>query len=835
MTSLQCLFCCKQCETSWPVAAVQRLVSFGITDLDSFEVQRQKKLLMIFLLLAIGLIPIFLTMLLWCGMPRAAVVSTLVFAVPMLLTLGLYVSTRKVALCGWTVICCAIVCTTLIILFCGGIRNSGYVPYVHFPVLLHLCLTRNCKGATVLFVATTGLLTAIVAVEPALFRFVVKERQWVPEMEDTFIRWYWWFHNTLLNLGLTVLFGYLLHNIAPQLDAYEQMERRLDELARRLVRLDLEGIPEPSSTASALEKQLFEVVSNMRQWKPYIPATLFLRDDSASASSEEGSPVAESPLVEAVLPDSTGAVEPKSPTLFLRVTTSSTTDEHAAKSQVSIQTSSAADAVGGPDSKTLCENNVSTLNSAGSSVTVLKFRRNPKLRRGSRNVGSCAEGDRSRKSPEQPGEVSELGVFTVPQSSASPDRDTAENLQGSMGRTTDETLLNIPVPSNRKRPGAGMGTRYTSQRSRLTSAVGHNVGLSLRLMLKHTTVAAFSMARSLRIDESGIDSYRTACLFLDTVNDHMKELNGAIHQFFGDLAICVWTGGAQQLRACNAASEISRVLLQRFCNRGQRCAVAASVASGLMLVGNVGHEHRMPVFHGPAQATALQLNSLCGLLRATVLVESTTAVEVNEHFDVLPADVIQFGAVGSSPDVVFEILPRDTSDAPSNPASAPFEDQYLHCYRSAFALFRSGQLRQAHSLFLDLSDTSLEGDVHCPTPSSGGASTSRGASEEPGQRPCSSQHSHSVIQRHSSRLALACADALSSEEPNQALVPTRRWEALWASSYSRTAPPSVPLNDQQSFSKLEEGSSETPKVFAGGDSPALGADLCSVLGHLVAS
>jgi hypothetical protein len=133
--------------------------------------------------------------------------------------------------------------------------------------------------AAVFFLLATAAVIVLTAVEPHLHQLVVNDWHIVPQLDPNWLRWHWCFNLVQFEVLSFLMFGVLLNELAPQLQVYEAVEKRINELAHKLIGLDLDDISEPPETAMDLEKSLYTVVMNMRQWKPFIPTTLFMAND----------------------------------------------------------------------------------------------------------------------------------------------------------------------------------------------------------------------------------------------------------------------------------------------------------------------------------------------------------------------------------------------------------------------------------------------------------------------------------------------------------------------------------------------------------------------------
>ena len=150
------------------------------------------------------------------------------------------------------------------------------LPYMFPSPLVWLCITREFVVSGVLFGLATAAMIAMSAAEPMLYEQAVETIGWVPGMSSTWLRWHYCFNLIQLETLVFGMVGYLLRELAPQLKAYVEVQARMDEVARKVLELDLDDIAEPGPTAMELEKSLFMVVVRMREWKPYIPSTAFL-------------------------------------------------------------------------------------------------------------------------------------------------------------------------------------------------------------------------------------------------------------------------------------------------------------------------------------------------------------------------------------------------------------------------------------------------------------------------------------------------------------------------------------------------------------------------------
>ena len=64
------------------------------------------------------------------------------------------------------------------------------------------------------------------------------------------------------------------------------------QLSIKLAVLELDDIEPPSDDASPLEHRIYEVVERMKEWKPYIPATVFMNHDT---EDKDGTEICEEP------------------------------------------------------------------------------------------------------------------------------------------------------------------------------------------------------------------------------------------------------------------------------------------------------------------------------------------------------------------------------------------------------------------------------------------------------------------------------------------------------------------------------------------------------------
>ena len=177
---------------------------------------------------------------------------------------------------------------TAIVFFCGGPKNSGYLPYTFLSPFVWLCVTRRLRETGILFSLAVLFSALYTAMEPVVYHTAVDEWHLVSEMDATWIRWHYWINLVQLASLIALIVVSLLLDLAPQLKAYEEVEMRLAELAQKLSKLQLDDIEAPNSaSASQLEQRLYAVVVNMRQWKPYIPSVLFMEHSDDEDHDDE--------------------------------------------------------------------------------------------------------------------------------------------------------------------------------------------------------------------------------------------------------------------------------------------------------------------------------------------------------------------------------------------------------------------------------------------------------------------------------------------------------------------------------------------------------------------
>eukprot|EP00906_Rhabdomonas_costata_P013560 RCo019455 len=275
------------------LAFLERLSIHGLSPTDSPDVRHQKKALALFLFLAGIVAPAYTLFLLLTDLRWAAACDLVTYLLPLYGTAAVFfgspvVGPVKLRLCVLTVVVRGILSNVLVVLVSGGFRNSGYrVHMMSYPVF-YLILTRDFRGTAGMLLGTVAAGAALLAVEPMLYHEVVEVWGVVPELSPAGQRWGWGLNILILSLGCTLLLLFLMVScLDRQLRGYEAVERRLEELACRMVHLDLDEVEAPPDSASPAEKRLHDVVQVLRQWKPFVPATLFLREEPEGLEGPE--------------------------------------------------------------------------------------------------------------------------------------------------------------------------------------------------------------------------------------------------------------------------------------------------------------------------------------------------------------------------------------------------------------------------------------------------------------------------------------------------------------------------------------------------------------------
>ena len=249
--------------------------------------RRSKRVVLALVLLSSTRSLFFFGFLLACGLHYAAACEAASTLAPWLL-LGVYLWVtrhfsvrfgRLAALQGTAF-------PALVTLLRGGLRNSGFHAAGLCSGVVCLVLSRDFRACGAAATLSVAILVGLAASDAVVFHHVVDVWHAAPALSDTAV-----LVGAVLNATTVVMFsigmlGFTLVDSAPQLQAYEEMERRMDDLISRLLRMDLEGMPCPPHTAVPLERHLFEVVQSFRRWKPYIPASLFLESGGAATAEE---------------------------------------------------------------------------------------------------------------------------------------------------------------------------------------------------------------------------------------------------------------------------------------------------------------------------------------------------------------------------------------------------------------------------------------------------------------------------------------------------------------------------------------------------------------------
>jgi hypothetical protein len=191
-----------------------------------------------------------------------------------------------------------------------------------------------------------------------------------------------------------------------------------------------------------------------------------------------------------------------------------------------------------------------------------------------------------------------------------------------------------------------------SDKSKETTALERN--FEFNFSIKQTTMMIVQVKNLLSspVTDLGGIKVRITTVFSAVVNSVHNE-KGAVHQFFGDMAVCVWHAANQQVRACTAILQIVETCANDPSISG--APIHAAVTSGPMSVGSVGLHHRMPVFYGAPQVFCHQLHSLCPVIGARILVDQNVASQVEHQFDLIAVDCISECAFSLPVSQVYEL------------------------------------------------------------------------------------------------------------------------------------------------------------------------------------
>eukprot|EP00906_Rhabdomonas_costata_P036186 RCo050796 len=264
------------------------ILNLGSSPTDSIDTAREKKVLLaVHVAVMLGGPVPNIILFIASGLRWAALVTALAASLPAYVSFGLFMATRNVKLSTWIISLMPLFGPLLIVLFCGGPLNSGYLPYMFLSPMVWLCITRKLAVAGLLFGLATVAMVVVSAAEPALYQLTVERQGWVPAMSATWLRWHYCFNLIQLQTLVLGILGFLLRELAPQLKAYVEVQARMDEVAHKVLKMDLDDIPEPGPDAMELEKSLFSIVMRMREWRPFIPSTLFITHSDGEGEEQE--------------------------------------------------------------------------------------------------------------------------------------------------------------------------------------------------------------------------------------------------------------------------------------------------------------------------------------------------------------------------------------------------------------------------------------------------------------------------------------------------------------------------------------------------------------------
>lgn len=158
--------------------------------------------------------------------------------------------------------------------------------------------------------------------------------------------------------------------------------------------------------------------------------------------------------------------------------------------------------------------------------------------------------------------------------------------------------------------------------------------------------------------------------YLDDVTTVIAEHDGTVDKFLGDGVMAFWGAPAElpdhAARACEAAVRIQR----RLATRTPRLHTRIGLATGEVVVGNIGSHARMNyTVMGDCVNLAARLEGLNKQYGTTVLVSEATRTAAGARVIARPVDVV--AVKGKSRAVrVFEILALASDDAPARDAAA---------------------------------------------------------------------------------------------------------------------------------------------------------------------
>ena len=149
-----------------------------------------------------------------------------------------------------------------------------------------MCINRNVWFCFGLFLGWLAQTLVFTAVQGRIYHLTVEVWGLTPAMPAGLLTWHVYMNFSVFGVLVLCVLAYLLGQLVLRLEENASMQRRLEEVSRRIVELDVDDLPEPGPKAMELERRLFDVVHSVRLWKPYLPATLFLPDVDTETQPE---------------------------------------------------------------------------------------------------------------------------------------------------------------------------------------------------------------------------------------------------------------------------------------------------------------------------------------------------------------------------------------------------------------------------------------------------------------------------------------------------------------------------------------------------------------------
>ena len=202
---------------SMALARLKRLLDIGANTADSIETRRMKRVMLMvhYAIMFGGPVPC-IVMYLLIGNRWAAVLAFCTASVPTYLSFfQFFFCPGRLMLSIWIVTLVALFAPGLVVILCGGPKNSGYLPYTFLSPFVWLCVMRKLRSTAILFALAALLSSLYAAVEPVAYHYAVEQWNVSPSMDAVTNRWHYWINLVQMQLLVFLVVASLLLDLAP--------------------------------------------------------------------------------------------------------------------------------------------------------------------------------------------------------------------------------------------------------------------------------------------------------------------------------------------------------------------------------------------------------------------------------------------------------------------------------------------------------------------------------------------------------------------------------------------------------------------------------------------